>query len=347
MFLSKKFYCNASLVALLTLMAGSAGATGLATETVTLGAGGSSYQAEGVVEAVRSSAIGAELSGRVTALLVKAGDHVKSGQILAKIDERVAAQQALASQSQVVAAQAQLAAAQADFERQKKLYGQNFLSKAALERAESDYKSAAAQARAQIAQAGAAGLQTSLRTLTAPYAGIVAETNVELGDMVMPGKPLIVMYDPAALRVTVNVPQSQLASLRNATATVEVTGATVSPLRIAAGNIVPLPTADPTSHMVQVRLSLPAKVEGLSLGMFARAYLSAPGLATTNRISVAAIAVVSRSELTAVYVVNELGRASLRQVRLGRRNGERVEVLAGIDVGEKVALDPLSAAKQR
>ena len=186
---------------LLAVIVNSSWATPLTTETIKPGTGNDIYVAEGVVEAVRSSTIGAELAGRVTALMVKAGDKVHSGQVMARIDERVAAQQALASQSQVAAAQAQLSAAQSDFDRRQKLYEQKFLSKAALERAESDYKSAAAQAKAQIAQANAAGVQTGLHTLTAPYTGVVAETGIELGDMVMPGKPLITVYDPSELRI--------------------------------------------------------------------------------------------------------------------------------------------------
>ena len=322
------------------------GAQSLATETVQAGAGSNTYSAEGVVEAVRSSVIGAELAGRVTALLVKAGDRVHAGQVLARIDERIANQQALASQSQVAAAQAQLAAAQADFERRQKLYEQKFLSKAALDRAESDYKSAAAQAKAQIAQATAAGVQTGLHTLTAPYNGVVAETQIELGDMVMPGKPLLTVYDPSVMRVTVNLPQSQLANLKSAAATVEIPGAKNPTLSIAAGNVIALPTADPVSHMVQVRIALPASTDNPSPGMFARALLPTQGPAATGRITVPATAVITRSELTAIYVVDGTGHASLRQVRPGRRQGERIEILAGLEAGEKVALDPLAAAKQ-
>lgn len=336
-----------ALAALLLALVGHAWAAPLATETVTAGGGGVIYNTEGVVEAVRGSSIGAELAGRVTALLVKAGDRVQVGQVLARIDERVAAQQALASQSQVVAAEAQLAAAQSDFERRQKLHEQKFLSKAALDRAESDYKSAAAQAKAQIAQANAASVQTGLRTLTAPYHGIVANTHIELGDMVMPGKPLLMMYDPGALRITVNLPQSQLANLKRAPVTVEIPGAKTPSLNVAPDNVVVLPTADPVSHMLQVRIALPAGTLGLTPGMFARARLPLEGAAQVGRISVPATAVITRSELTAVYVVAGDGRATLRQVRLGRRLGDRVEVLAGVEAGEKVALDPLAAAKQR
>jgi RND family efflux transporter MFP subunit len=253
----------------------------------------------------------------------------------------------VASQAQVAAAQAQLAAAQADFDRRQKLYEQKFLSKAALDRAESDYKSAAAQARAQIAQANVAGVQTGLHTLTAPYNGVVAETNIELGDMVMPGKPLLAVYDPNALRVTVNLPQSQLANMKSAPVTVEIPGAKAPTISIAAGNVVALPTADPVSHMVQVRIMLPAKLENLTPGMFARALLPTQGAVAMGRITVPSVAVITRSELTAVYVVDNTGHASLRQVRLGRSQGDRIEVLAGLDAGEKIALDPLAAAKQR
>lgn len=335
----------ASWMALALAFASVVHAQTLVTETIHRDAGGNAYSAEGVVEAVRSSSIGAELTGRVTALLVKAGDRVQAGQVLARIDERVAAQQAVASQAMVAAAQAQLAAAQADFERRQKLFEQNFLSKAALDRAESDFKSAAAQAKAQIAQASAASVQTGLHTLTAPYHGIVAATAIELGDMVMPGKPLLMVYDPSALRVTVNLPQSQLANMISAPATVEIPGANT--LTIAPGNVVALPTADPVSHMVQVRIALPANVAGLTPGMFARALLPTRGSAKTSRITVPSNAVITRSELTAVYVVDDAGHAALRQVRLGRRQNDRIEILAGLDAGEKVALDPLAAAKQR
>jgi hypothetical protein len=319
----------------------------LATETVKPGSGNDRYVAEGVVEAVRSSVIGADFPGRVTTLLVKAGDRVQAGQVLARIDERVATQQALASQSQVVAAQAQLATAQADFDRQQKLYEQKFLSKAALDRAESGYKSAAAQARAQIAQANAAAVQTGLHTLIAPYNGVVAETSIELGDMAMPGRPLMTVYDPSALRVTVNLPQSLLANMTGAGTSVEIPGAADSPYSVAAGNIVILPTADPVSHMVQLRIALPGKNTLLRPGMFARALLPLQGIAASAKLTVPTSAVITRSELTAVYVVDSAGRASLRQVRLGHAQGDRMEVLAGLETGEQIALDPLAAARLR
>ena len=190
-------------------------------------------------------------------------------------------------------------------------------------------------------------MQTGLHTLTAPYTGVVAETGIELGDMVMPGKPLITVYDPSELRISVNLPQSQLANLKELPVSVEISGAIEPLLSVPASNVTVLPTADPVSHMVQLRIALPGKNTSLRPGMFARALLPMNVASTSTRLTVPAAAVVTRSELTAVYVVDSKGNASLRQVRLGRTQGNRIEVQAGLEAGEQVALDPLAAANQR
>ncbi|HRI18384.1 MAG TPA: efflux RND transporter periplasmic adaptor subunit, partial [Burkholderiaceae bacterium] len=105
-------------------------------------------------------------------------------------------------------------------------------------------------------------------------------------------------------------------------------------------------TVDAATHTVQLRLTLPAGSEGVAPGMFARVWL--PGMAGAGaRLYVPAEAVVRRGEMTGLYVVDDQGRASLRQVRLGRADGATVEVLAGVAAGERVALDPQAAAKQR
>jgi multidrug efflux pump subunit AcrA (membrane-fusion protein) len=107
---------------------------------------------------------------------------------------------------------------------------------------------------------------------------------------------------------------------------------------------------DPVSHTQLVRLDLPPGIGGLTPGLFARVRL--PLLAArdavaggTVRIVVPAAAVVSRGDLRAVYVADASGSYLLRQVRLGRIHGEDVEVLSGLADGERVALDPVAAAR--
>ena len=302
--------------------------------------------ADGVVEAVRQSDISAQVQGRITALAVKAGDQIRAGQVLARIDERVAQQQTLTGRSQVAALAAQLDAASKEYQRKQQLFKQGFLSQASLEKAESDFKISQAQTRAQMAQVDSSVVQTGLHVLVAPYAGVVAKVNVELGDMASPGKTLITLYDPSAMRVVVNVPQSRIAELRGEPALIEIPGAPAALAAMKSSGMTILPTADPVSQIVQVRFGLPPKTTGLTPGMFARAKIATTMQIQGKRLSVPSQAVFKRSELTAVYVQDGKGQPQLRLVRAGRTESGHTEILAGLEPGEKVILDPLAAIQK-
>ena len=339
-----KYYVFALLLVVLSLPAVSAP---LATAVVAVDNAGDSLTADGVVEAVRQSEIAAQVPGRITALLVKAGDRVKAGQPLLRIDERMAQQQALAGRSQAAALTAQLDAANKEYQRKQQLFKQGFLSQAALERAESDFKTTQAQTKAQMAQVDSDVVQTGLHALVAPYAGIVSRVDVELGDMASPGKPLLAMYDPVALRVVVNVPQTRISTLRREATLIEIPAAPPALAAIKVPEMIILPTADPVTQMVQVRFALPPKAEGLAPGMFARARIAVTAQEQEKHLSVPSSAVFRRSELTAVYVLDSAGKPQLRLVRAGRSVAGRTEILAGLEPGEKIVLDPLAAAPQR
>jgi RND family efflux transporter MFP subunit len=330
---------------LLTGLSTMASAATLATAVVSDSQQAQMIAVEGVVEAVKSSVIAAQVAGSITQLTVKVGDKVRAGQLLARIDARLAGQQLSTSQAQVAAAQAQLAAASEEYARKQRLYEKQYISQAALQRAESDYKTAAAQTRAQLSQSGMANVQSGLHNISAPYAGVVSAVMTEVGDMALPGKPLLSLYDPSALRVVVNVPQSQLATLaKNASNQVLIAAAIAAERKLNVTELTIMPTADPISNMVQLRLNLPQTLSSISPGMFARAQLAVTANGAQAQLYVPASAVIRRSELMAVYVVDSRGRAQLRQVRLGRTQGSSIEVFAGLRAGERVALDPLAAA---
>ena len=292
--------------------------------------------AEGVVEAVRQSALAAQVAGRVVALGVKAGDSVKAGQVLVQIDPRTAVQAEAASQSQVREARANLANARSKYERSKQLFAQKFISQAALDQAEAEYVAAQEQTAAAVANASQAATSTSFTTIAAPYAGVVASTEVEVGDMAVPGRALVTVFDPRALRVTATLPQAVLAQVKlDAPVAVEVPTLERS---FASERVTVIPVADTRTHTTQVRLDLP-EARGLLPGQYARA-LFVTGHA--RALAIPAAAVLRRSELTAVYVLDRSGGAHLRQVRLGEAAGEgMVEVLAGLLPGERVSLEPV------
>jgi membrane fusion protein, multidrug efflux system len=310
------------------------------------GHGRSAY--EGAVEALRQTVVAAQVPGAVVGLHVRAGDKVQAGQVLMRIDARAAEQGAMASAAQSHAARAALEEATRSFGRQQELFAQGFISRAALDRAQAQFKTAEAETTAQKASAGAARSQAAWYVVRSPYAGVVAKVSVVLGDMALPGRPLLTLYDPSALRVTAAIPQSVAAGLNGSvTALAEIPGAVrglVTPARVQL-----LPVVDATSHTLELRMDLPADTPAAP-GMFARAWLPegvAPAAGNGARLFVPSEALVRRSELVGVYVIGHDGKPALRQVRPGRSVGSQVEVLSGVAAGERVALDPQAAARLR
>ncbi|MBI1943218.1 MAG: efflux RND transporter periplasmic adaptor subunit [Betaproteobacteria bacterium] len=297
------------------------------------------YSAEGLVEAVRQSTVSAQVSGRIVELRFDVGDSVKKGEVIVRIDERAATQAQAASEAQVREADAAARNARAQYERSRQLLAQRFISQAALDKAEAEYRQAQARLTAMLAGAGQAATERSFATIVAPYSGVVAARHAELGEMAVPGKPLMTGFDPASLRVVANVPQRQLAAVE-ATGRARVEIPSLG-LWIDARQVTVVPAADPRTHTTRVRLELPADVRGVYPGVFARAHFA---VGRAPRLLVPREAVLHRSEVTGVYVIDDKGAARLRQIRLGTAGDERaVEVLAGLKPGERVALEPVKA----
>lgn len=278
--------------------------------------------AEGVVEALHQATVAAQVAGRVVEMRVDAGQAVKKGEVLMRLDVQEAAEAN-------AAAQATLINARANYERTRSLRQQNFLSQAALDKAKADL---------DAAQAGAAGAGAgqSRGTITSPLTGLVAKRLTELGEMAALGRPLVTVYDPAGLRVTVDVPQYRLSQLR------QVKSAQVEfpelGKRVESASVQLLPAADASTHTAQLRVNLPAELKDVVPGMAARAHFV---VGKAVKLTVPAGAVVRRGEVAAVYV-QEAGSLKLRQLRLGEAVGDgEIEVLAGLKAGETIILDPV------
>ena len=285
------------------------------------------FPVESVVEAVQQATVGAQIAGRVLEVRADAGQSVKKGDVLMRIDAREAAEAARA-------AEAQYANAKVGYERTKSLVTQKFMSPAALDKARADLDSAAANR-------SAAGASQSHATIVAPLTGIVARRHAEMGDMATPGKPLFTIYQPGALRVTASVPQYRLKAMRDVSAArVEFPelGKWIDAVRVQV-----LPTADAATHVSQVRVTLP-EVPEATPGMFARVHFIT---GQAEKLTVPVAAVLRRGEVAAVYVLTADNRLSLRQLRLGDAVGQgEIEVLAGLSAGDQVVVDPVKAGIQ-
>ena len=332
---------------LLTLVAGLAWgwvvtasqAGGLAIAPVQVREVAQTYSADGVVEATRQSTVSAQISGRVQEIYFDVGDSVKKGQVILRIDQQEAAQALAGSQAQVMQAQAAMHNAKSNYERARQMFAQKFISQAAMDKAEADYKVALAQAAASQAGESRAAVAQGYTAVVAPYGGMVAARLVQVGEMVSVGQPLMTGFDPSRMRVIVNVPQDKLKDI-GARPAVAIEFPTIQ-LRVPAASVTVQPLADARTHTTQVRIDLPANQTGVYPGMFVRAHFV---VGKARKMLIPASAVVRRSEVVAVYVVGDQGQVTLRQIRLGEAVGQNeIEVLAGLNAGERVALDPIKA----
>lgn len=291
------------------------------------------YAADAVIEAVRAATVSAQISGNVTRYYVDAGDRVKRGQVLVRIDTRETDAQVVAGNAAVAQAEAQLAQARLNYDRTAKLVDAKFVSQAALDKADADLKSA--QAAVQMANAGATQATTarSFAEVRSPVDGVVTRRLAELGELAAPGKPLIEVHDPSALRAVASVPQfvlPRIANARSADVLLPALGTTIS-----ATHVTVLPAADARLLSTQVRADLPAQVPAGTVPGTAAKVLLPTG--TARKLVMPAAMVFRRGELTATHVVGADGRVQLRQIRVGEAAGNGlVEVLAGLDAGERV-----------
>lgn len=328
------------LIALMLALASSAGAEeALPVAQVAYSSAAGEYVADATVQAERQSVVSAQIQGRVLLLAVRAGDVVKAGQLIARLDDREYGAAEAASLAAIREAQANLAKAELDHRRNLALARQSFVSAAVVDQSAAQLK--AQQARVEALRAGA-GVTSATRghaLISSPYAGVVAATHVEAGDMAMPGKPVVTLFQPGALRAVAYLPEAQTAELRRTPAKAHPV-VEIGALRVPGVRTTILPAADPATRTTEVRIDLPSSVKAAP-GQFVRVRFA---LGEAARLSIPAQAVLRRGELTAVYVLSANGRFQQRQIRTGEPlAGPRVEVLAGLRAGERVALDPVKA----
>lgn len=324
------------------------GAAPVAVPTLVVGGGSrnASLDLEGTLQALQQSTVAAQVGGNVLQLAVKAGDRVKAGALLARIDDRDLQAGLAGGDAGVAQAAAALAQAQQNATRTRDLRAQGFVSQAAVDLADTQLQ--AAQAAHRQAQAGRsqAALARSFAAVTAPFDAVVLATHVETGDLAAPGRAIATLYAPGRLRAVVQLPLSRSAQARSAS-TVEVL--LPDGRRVLPTSRTELPGTDVVSQTVEWRLNLPVDAgAGLAPGQPVQVrFAGAAGASTaatpgTARLVVPAGAVLQRGELTAVYAAQDQ-RFVLKAVRLGSRQGDGVEVLAGVKAGERIATDAVRA----
>lgn len=294
---------------------------------------------DGTIEAVNQGTVAAQTSGRVAALLYDVNDFVPAGAVIARLratEQRASMLQAEAALREATAREAE---AQTRYQRISDMYERKVVAKAMLDEATANRDAAVARLAAARAGLESAEEGVAYTEIRAPYAGIVTKRNVQVGETVSPGTPIMSGLSLQFLRVAVDVPQSVVEQVRR----IRKAAVYVNGRRIEASKITVFPEAATPSNTFRARLELPENAADLYPGMFVKVGFV---VGDADRLLVPARALVERSEVTAVYVVDASGRTSLRQVRTGHRFEDKVEILAGLRDGERIAVDPVAAMKQ-
>ena len=312
------------------------GAKSLETMLVTAQATPTERLLDGTVEAVNQSTVSAQTAGRVSAVYVDVNDVVEAGALIMRIRSTEQVANLTQAQAALQEATAREAEAQTRYERIGDMYQRRVVAKATYDEASAARDAAVARLVAARAGLEAAREGVSYTEVRAPYSGVVTQRHVQMGESVAPGTPLMTGASLDALRVVAEIPQSVIEQVR----AVRKAAVYVDGRRIQSTGIRVFPAAQPETNTFRARIDLPPGPQGLAPGMFVKVGLV---VGESDRLLVPRTAVVERSEMRGVYVVAPDGRVALRQVRLGHVRGERVEILAGLASGERVALDPVAA----
>ncbi|KPQ30571.1 MAG: Membrane-fusion protein [Marinobacter excellens HL-55] len=289
---------------------------------------------DGLIEAIQQSTVSAQTSGTVVALPFDVDDSVAAGDLIVRLEDSEQQSRLRQAKAGLDEARSGLQDARQQFSRIEAIHERGLVSRQEFDQARNNLSAAGARVERAEATVAEAQKQLDYTRIIAPYGGILTERHVELGESVNPGQPLLSGLSLEQLRVVVDLPQRYADLARSERqATVTLADGRV----LETGELTFYPYANPDTHTFRLRLRLNEPNGSLFPGMLVK--VSVP-VASRDALWVPASALVQRSELRAVFVLDDDGQPRLRQVRIGSRDHDRLEILAGLSVGEWVVTDP-------
>ena len=277
----------------------------------------------GTIRPVQRAVIAARITGSIVELPVTLGQHVAAGDLLVRLS-------AAELEARVAQAETQLAQARRELARETTLLASG---------AAADDSVKNLTERVTMAEAALREAQTNLSytVLRAPFDGVVAKRPAYGGDLATPGTPLLGLEGETPFEIEVPVPETLARALHPGTSLAVSCddGSFAAPVSEISS------AADPVDRNVLVKLGVPGSAVVRS-GEFAR--VDVPGSSALMLLAPAS-AITTFGQMERAFVVTPEGRASLRLVTTGARRGDQVEILAGLDAGEQVIVDPISGMR--
>jgi RND family efflux transporter MFP subunit len=287
------------------------------------------YETSGTVKAKNIGVISSKIMGSVTSVVVREGQRVNRGQTLLTIDDSDLAQKVTAAASSVESARQQKQLADVTLLRYAKLYEEKALSRQEFDQvetqkkiAENEFERAKAMLREVQAYQGYAHIR-------APFAGVVTGKKIDPGSMAMPGMQLLTVEDTSGFMVEAAVDEKLSARLKVGTPVNMSIDSLNQTIKGKVSEVVP--AIDPMSRTFVVKVTVSST--GLKTGLYARVRIPT---GTRDALKVPVSSVVEKGQLTGVYAIDAKGIIAYRLVRTGKRFGSDVEILSGLNPGDKI-----------
>jgi membrane fusion protein (multidrug efflux system) len=289
----------------------------------------------GSLRGEREADLAANAAGRVLETSFDRGSEVKQGDILARLDVRAAADAALEASANVAITSAQADAAKRECDRMQSLLDAKAISQAEFDRTADQCRLLPMSHQAAEARAAAATQAVTDGTVRAPFAGVIGERDVEVGDYVRPDSRIATLLQIDPLRLELTVPESAAPNVKaGADLTFSVSG---YPGRTFKGTIrFVSPAVREATRDVVVDAKVPNTDRALKPGMFADIRIES---GESKESVVPATAVVDKQGRHIVFAVVD-GRLEERVVQVGGTKGDLIACVRGVTVGETVVNHP-------
>lgn len=288
------------------------------TTTVVQGNVSSFYSTTATLEAPQEANVVSRISGLIESIAVEEGDRVQKGQVLAVIDSK-------RQQYDLNRSEAEVKIIEQELNRLKKMNNKEFISADSM--AKLEYNLQAAIAKKDLAE-----LQVKESRVVSPIDGIIAKRYVKAGNMAQEFSDLFYIVNQDELHGIVHLPEQQLTSLKLGQEA-QVFNNQQSKNAIHAKVLRISPIVDPQSGTFKVTLAVPNQDASLKAGMFTRVELKYD--THENVITVPYSALINQDNRQALYVIDGTN-ANRREVQIGYREGDSVEIVSGINPGEQV-----------
>ena len=293
-------------------------------------------EAVGTLKSAKRTEISSRVMAPINRILVTAGQTVAEDDTLVELDRRAMETRLSQAQASLLASRAALQRTENDYKRASELIGKKVISQAEMDENTSNLQVARANLNLAKQAVTEAEVLISYTTIKAPKAGMIVDRLAEQGDMARPGEPLLILYDPATLRLEVPVMESMAINLKTGDElTVQIDALNNRRIKAVVDEIVPQAEAASRSFLVKVKLP---RSGDLFEGMFGRLLIP---LGTRRHLCLHTGAIQTIGQLTFVEVVKPDGMLDRRFIKVGRYgNTDHREVLSGLKAGERVLMRP-------